>query len=558
MPDMENYAKSSHSSPHLALSLRFLFGGTFAFVVGWILFGSLDNVTLHLGWTVLFLFHMVLVLRFGFKAFEHAGTEATNSITRWKSCLGMIAAGAMFCLVTLFLLAVYAFSRPGNPNCSNDLKQLGIVFHMYANQDESRLFPPLSTQAGLLMMEENLLYPEYAPELPDLLRCGGGGNTRQYENPGHVTDTGHANDESYFYLGYAIDSQTTLEAFRTAYAGVVAQGGSFEDDLPVPPGQGTWGGDKILRLADADQLQLPGDDVTNSNEAAQMARRRSELPILIERAGHHRGRDPASDGYSNVLYMDGHIKFLHTLKDWPVTSDAMEVLNALDAMGPIVPVETADIPDSFPGWPRLMLLACLAGGVLVVFRCTSRIGLRAPACYMAFGIALVLLDPAPSLTATVSPPSGRYTLRFPEDWTITHYEKNVIGAEKNGWGCSLSVTWIPKHNTVKTSEEVLNGFASSFLDDGPIPDIRAMSTFQNIDGRPTRRHKTKVSKNKGIGSILYEYEITIVEYPDGFCEFVAVRSDNTPGGLRLTRQIAQTLHLNPENQAIKNEVSTGN
>ncbi len=69
--------------------------------------------------------------------------------------------------------------------CANNLKQMGIVFKMYANENGGR-FPPIDDWYGNLMFEKNVIYPEYLADL-SVLRCPGPSRQTRIQ-PGSVGD----------------------------------------------------------------------------------------------------------------------------------------------------------------------------------------------------------------------------------------------------------------------------------------------------------------------------------------------------------------------------------
>ena len=132
---------------------------------------------------------------------------------------------------------------------------------------------------------------------------------------------------SYTYLGYAITNEIELKAFVEAYKDRVTKGLRFDEDLDVPPGAGTGGGNKILRLREGIEPTL----VTDSHNPAASLKSQSSIPIMWDKVqvvdGSVKFNHPP--GGANVLYMDGHVEFIEYPGKWPMTKETVQILNEL-------------------------------------------------------------------------------------------------------------------------------------------------------------------------------------------------------------------------------------
>jgi prepilin-type processing-associated H-X9-DG protein len=201
---------------------------------------------------------------------------------------------------------------------------------MFGNENKGQFFPELSPKSGRLAMlnksagSEGPIIPEYLSD-PTLFFCplAPEHNVR----PGNDTDetpdpqTDFLDKSSYMYLGFAVTNETELQAFADAYRDRIAKGLRLNVDLPVAPGSGTLGRDKLLRLRDELEKQFvadPGDRTACAKIAAS-------IPVLVERLGHHKPEG------GNVLYLDGHVEFIRYPGKFPMTETGMEILTSLES-----------------------------------------------------------------------------------------------------------------------------------------------------------------------------------------------------------------------------------
>ena len=203
-------------------------------------------------------------------------------------------------------------------SCQNNLKQMGLVYKMFANESKKQTYPHLSSTLGQLMSAKNEIYPEYLTD-PNVLICP------SLPDSGKWRDRKDAaiDDESYFYLGYAVNDEKDLAAFCTAYKERMSKGQPLDGDLEVPQGTGSCGGSVIYQLREGIERFF----ITDINNPMGSAMVQSTLPILIERPENHVPKG------GNVLFMDGHVEFIKYGTHWPMTDRTMNALKELDAMG---------------------------------------------------------------------------------------------------------------------------------------------------------------------------------------------------------------------------------
>ena len=247
---------------------------------------------------------------------------------------------AIIGILAAILLPALARAREAarRASCANNLKQMGIVLKMYANESKGEKYPPregdkpfYSTEAEINdalpppgcigtniqgwsenMMDMPIIYPEYLTDL-NVLICpssatGGqgldaalgiirddGSGTCQYDN--YVTDGGN----DYFYFGYVLDmvgpndltgdvdgGELNLQLVDLAWDAFWEEANiwdldptndGLDQDLESPDGAlGTGGGGTHFRLREGVERFL----ITDINNPGASAVGQSELPILAD------------------------------------------------------------------------------------------------------------------------------------------------------------------------------------------------------------------------------------------------------------------------------------
>lgn len=230
-------------------------------------------------------------------------------LSRRARFVSAITAGALASFGLFVCLVRWEeFKHPkgyANAWCQRNLNNMGMPFSFYANEHPEYFFPELSATPGTLAPKDGTLNPEYLADITAFHCPAWNLNKRWYQPPKQANVT-IDDDRSYFYLGYRIPDQATLEQFAAAYRKRAESGKPFDVDLPLTASDGV-----VPRL--------------RGRESADHV---SRIPIMIERYPNR--HDPAS---GNVLYLDGHIERVKWGEKWPMTPEAMDVLLALDALG---------------------------------------------------------------------------------------------------------------------------------------------------------------------------------------------------------------------------------
>jgi len=246
---------------------------------------------------------------------------------------------AIIGILAAILLPALARAREAarRASCANNLKQMGIVFKMYANESDGKfphkmgdlafeevwsggviLPPPGCTGTApypfgwhFAMARMDAIYPEYLTDL-NVLICPSspnrgdvdytlgiirddGSGTCQYD--GYVTNPG----QNYFYYGYVLDMvgpddpvgnidggmlnlqlvDLTWDAFweNGLWDGDPTNDGFLDQDLESPDGSlGTGGGPTHYRLREGIERFL----ITDINNPAGSAMAQSEVPVMCD------------------------------------------------------------------------------------------------------------------------------------------------------------------------------------------------------------------------------------------------------------------------------------
>ena len=290
---------------------------------------------------------------------------------------------AIIGILAAVLLPALARAREAarRSSCASNLKQMGLVFKMYANESEREAFPalaPFCNPSGVPVFaapDPDGLVPDYLSDLevchcPSDLQADGAGAYVA----GRVPDGGTIEEHlaaaegdalseryfraaclgrSYWYHGYAM---TNVQEFYGVWNGTGTQAllesipagticgvspvmmpagiKDWSEDLDLSsqlawtaiPGTGLSGGDTVFRLREG----IERFTITDINSAAAGATAQSNLVVMFDTFGDFGDAASAAGGIvfnhvpggCNILYMDGHVEFAKYPSRFPVVSDS--------------------------------------------------------------------------------------------------------------------------------------------------------------------------------------------------------------------------------------------
>ena len=260
---------------------------------------------------------------------------------------------AIIGILAAILLPALARAREAarRASCANNLKQMGVVFKMYANESKGEKFPmnkpwqfndttgecDTPNESYEFFFYGPSVYPEYLSDV-NVIVCpsdAGGAEKESFMYNGVVEPCklGYA---SYMYFGWAVSSEILLNpgidenqppeditlaaTFSSdaigAVGGVFTAAATIEDQLAKFDSDLEAGEETAYRLREGIERFL----ITDINDPAGSAKAQSEISVMYDQVTTDSDDYNHIPGGSNVLYMDGHVQFVKYPGTFPVTT----------------------------------------------------------------------------------------------------------------------------------------------------------------------------------------------------------------------------------------------
>jgi prepilin-type N-terminal cleavage/methylation domain-containing protein/prepilin-type processing-associated H-X9-DG protein len=288
---------------------------------------------------------------------------------------------AIIGILAAILLPALARARESarRASCANNLKQMGLVFKMYANESKGMLFPNIEMEHVrdddflAACPKINSIYPEYMSD-PAILLCPSDptdtvdtfkDKNGKWNIQAHYIDSStqaaildsasggskiggqqgvQAGDASYGYFGYLFDKcgdDIPMEEFSSAaptlygflgtdgdispqfakavenlYVRYLSDGyDAPSSDCSVDEGYGNGGGKTVYHLREGIERFL----ITDINNPAATSKAQSEIWIMMDALSTDVTNFNHTPGGSNALFMDGHVTFIRYPGEQPVS-----------------------------------------------------------------------------------------------------------------------------------------------------------------------------------------------------------------------------------------------
>ena len=242
----------------------------------------------------------------------------------FSGALDFVAVAAILVIVAAVLLPTLNQSREASRQASsaNNLKQIGLSFKMYSNEDKDGKFPPVTRYEGLWIPDLKALHPEYLSDLSVLVNPGLPDAKKLTEELEKEVNKSQPDWEyisrilakSYVYTGWTVQDEADARAVVKARSQIVDA--KYDEDISA-------GLSKLYRIRKGIERFF----LTDINNPSGSATAQSGIVVMFEHVSGESGR---VEGI-NVLYMDGHVDFVHFGEAFPASGAVGKLFEAPDS-----------------------------------------------------------------------------------------------------------------------------------------------------------------------------------------------------------------------------------
>ena len=283
---------------------------------------------------------------------------------------------AIIGILAAILLPALARARESarRASCANNLKQMGLVFKMYANESKGEKYPPIQIQDGVandavtgacrnvvgaFHVNGKSIFPEYLTDI-NVMLCpsmsnaqgstieGGRWNCDATGDDNGDPDQGicpcRIDDYCYMYIPWSITDQYVCVDAAQLNTGMANLSPWFIQGVVdfLDTAEEQWEGLGNIDVMTADMsMDSPTESrtayfmregierflITDINNPASSAIAQSELVLYFDQFGPGGNIRWSSHvpGGSNILYMDGHVAFVRYPAGYPLSKEFMAV-----------------------------------------------------------------------------------------------------------------------------------------------------------------------------------------------------------------------------------------